>query len=66
MKSKIKIITNTDHEYGEILQAEPYDSVKIACKSQHQIFRPEKIIRISNGYDYQMKNGDILFAEQIN
>ena len=65
MKSKVKIITNKDHEFGETFQSEPYESIKAICTLQHQIFRPEKMVKIGRGYDYRMNNGNIVFAEQI-
>ena len=65
MKSKVIIITNNDRQFGEVFQAEPYESVKTICELQHQIFYPKKLIKIGNGYDYQLNNGSIVFSEQI-
>jgi len=65
MKSKVKIITSADHEFAEFSPMDAYESVKSICGSKHEIFRPEKMVRIGNGYDYQMKNGNIVLAEQI-
>jgi hypothetical protein len=65
MKSRVNVITNEDHKFGEIFQVEPYESIKTVCELQHQIFHPEKMVKIGIGYDYQMGNGNIISAEQI-
>lgn len=65
MKTKVLVVTNADHEFGEIFQTEPYESIKTVCELRHQIFRPKKMVKIGKGYDYQMGNGNIISAEQI-
>lgn len=65
MRSKVKIITSADHEFTEFSPLDTYESVKSVCDSKHEIFRPEKMVKIGRGYDYQMKNGNIVLAEQI-
>lgn len=65
MKSEVRIITSADHEFAEFSPLDAYESIKSICDSKHEIFRPEKLVKIGNAYDYQMKNGNIVFAKQI-
>ncbi len=65
MKTKVRVVTKADYEFGEVFKTEPYESIKTVCKLKHQIFRPEKMVKIGKGYDYQMGNGNIISAEQI-
>ena len=65
MKSKIRIITSADHEFAEFSPLDAYESVKSFCGLKHEIFRPEKMVKIGRGYDYQLYNGNIISAEQI-
>ena len=65
MKSKVKIITSADHEFAGFSPMDAYESVKSICGLKHEIFRPEKMVKIGRGYDYQMKNGSVVSAEQI-
>ena len=65
MKSKVIVITNNDHQIGEIFQTEPYDSVRTVCGLYHQNFCPNKMVKTQKGYDYEMRNGNIICSEQI-
>lgn len=65
MKSKVIVIKNNDLQIGKIFKTEPYESVRAVCGLYHQTFSPNKIVKTKKGYDYQMRNGNIIYSEQI-
>jgi len=65
MKSKVTLIFPNDKEQIDIVQADPYESIKFICRLRKIVFETSKIVRIGNEYEYPIRNGNIIHARQI-
>lgn len=65
MKTKIVVSYPNDIEQSEIIQAEPFESLKFICKINKTNFEISKLVNVGNGYEYPVRNNIIIQAKKI-
>jgi len=63
MKTKIIIIDKNDRDTTEIFATDPFTAIQLDCQLKKYVINIGKLLKTNTGYEYLLKNGDILIAE---
>jgi hypothetical protein len=66
MATKLIVSYPDDREKSEIIQADPFNSLKFICRLKKIAFEESKLVGIGNGYEYPIKGNIVIQSIGMN